>query len=260
MSQTTIRRPQVIELLNQALSAEYNSFIGHALASNPYVTAEWEADLALLEKLREEENDLSRAILVQFGRYRAGPTLRAFRLWKEDLNFLALDWLVIRAAVETKNELAAAEARLSRRPEGDAEFEATFQSIVITKKRHLAQLETLAAKRATERDARQATHRAATAVKVAGLAAPAAAKPAAGAAPTKPSGGPAPKLPGGFKAPPGAPKAPSPPLPPGAKAPSAPSAPTPPSAPKAPSAPSAPSAPKKSTGAPPLPPGFKKPG
>ena len=33
-------RPEMIELLNDALSAEYNSFIGHALASNPYVAAE----------------------------------------------------------------------------------------------------------------------------------------------------------------------------------------------------------------------------
>jgi len=250
MSHTTMSRPAVIALLNEALSVEYNSFIGHAIASNPFVTAEWESDLKLLEKLRAEEDDLSRAILVQFGRYRAGPTVAAFRLWKEDLNFLSLEWLVIRAAEEAKGDLAAAEQRLARTPSDDAEFVATMQSVVITKKSHLAQLEKVAAQRITERDARQAIQRAATAVKVPGLAAPAAAtKPAAGAAPAKPSGGaPAPKLPGGFKAPTGAPKAPSPPLPPGAKAPAA------------PSAPRAPSAPKKSTGAPKLPPGFKKPG
>jgi len=239
---TTKKVPATIALLNEALSAEYNSFIGHALASNPYVTAEWEADLKLLEKLRDDENDLSRAILVQFGRYRAGPTIAAFRLWKEDLNFLSLEWLMIRAVDEAKKDLASAEARSERVPAGDAEFEATFQSIVNTKKSHLEQLEKVATQRIAERDARRATHYAATAVKVPGLAAPATAKPAAGAAaPKKPSGGgPAPKLPGGFKAPASAPKAP--PMPPGAKA------------------PSAPTPPKKSGGAPKLPPGFKKPG
>ena len=36
---TTMRRPAVVALLNEALSAEYNSFIGHALASNPFVMA-----------------------------------------------------------------------------------------------------------------------------------------------------------------------------------------------------------------------------
>ncbi len=246
---TSMKRRSVIALLNEALSAEYNSFMGHALASNPYVTAEWESDLKQLEKLRAEEDDLSRAILVQFGRYRAGPTVAAFRLWKEDLNFLALDWLMIRAAKEAKFDLAGAEDRLARTPSDDAEFVATMQSVVNTKRRHLEQLEKIAATRTTERDARNATHRAATVVKVAGLAAPAAAKPAAGAAaPTKPSGGAAPKLPGGFKTPTGAPKAPTPP-----------GAPKVPSAPKPPSAPSAPSAPK-SSGAPPLPPGFNKPG
>jgi hypothetical protein len=254
MTSSTISRPHVVALLNEALSSEYNSFIGHALASNPYVASEWEGDLELLEKLRDEENDLSRAILVQFGRYRAGPTLAAFALWKEDLNFLALDWLVIRAADEAQKDLAAAESRLARSPTDDMEFVATFEAIVNTKRRHAEQLAELAATRKTERDARRATHRAVTAIKVPGLAAPAAAKPAAAvAAPARPSGGPAPKLPSGFKAPTSAPKAPSPPLPPGAKAPAAP---TPASAP---AAPAAPAAPKKSTGHPPLPPGFKHP-
>lgn len=258
-----MNRPEILELLNDALSAEYNSFIGHALASNPYVTAAWEADLKMLEELREEENDLSRALLVQFGRYRAGPTLKAFALWKEDLNFLSLEWLVIRAAEEAKKGLAAAQALQARLPD-DIELRATFETIVATKKRHLARLEKAAAKMIQGRDARRAAQRAVTAIKVPGIAAPSASKPAAsaagGAPAPKPGGGKAPPLPGGFKAPAVAPKAPTPPgaapkappLPPGAKA---------PAAPTPPSAPAAPAPEKKSAGKhPPLPPGFKLPG
>ncbi len=257
-----MNRAEIIELLNAALSAEYNSFIGHALASNPYVAPEWERDLALFEELREDENDLSRAVLVQFSRYRAGPTLGAFRLWKEDLNFLSLEWLIIRAHEESLIDLAAAEARCARLPD-DAELRATLDSIVITKKRHVERLSKAAEKMKAGRDARRATQHAVTVVKVPGLAGPATKKPAAAAAPKPPGPPGAPKAPGAPK-PPGAPKAPraptppgaapkAPPLPPGAKAPAAPPPPAPP-------APAAPPAPRKSSGAPPLPPGFKKPG
>ena len=240
-------RREIIDLLNDALSHEYHSFVGHAIGSNPYVKPEWEADLRMLEELRDEENANTRALLVQLGRYRAGPTLRAFHLWKEDLNFLSLEWLVIRAADEAKKEIARVETLLERVPADDVELNATFASLMQTKRAHAERLATAAAKRVKERDARRAQHHAATAVKVSGLGAPKAAAPAkSSAAPSKPSTG-APKLPGGFKLPPGG-GPPSPPKPQGA-----------PKPPGAPSPPAAPQAPKKSLGWPPLPPGFQLP-
>ncbi len=260
-----MKRPQVLELLNEALSHEYHSFIGHALNSNPYVKPEWEKDLGLLERLRADENANARAILLQLGRYRAGPTVKAFHLWKEDLNFLSLEWLVIRAAVEAKKSVARMTALCERTPDGDHEMRATFRTIVETKERALAELETIAAVRATERDARRAVHHAATKTKLPAAPKPSAAKPAAGA-PSAPSAPGAPRPPGapkppGAPAPPGAPRAPgapsapsapSAPRPPGAPTP--PGAPKPPGAPTPPSAPSAPSAPK-----PPGPPALPKP-
>ncbi len=252
---TAMKRTEIIDLLNGALSAEYNSFIGHALASNPYVAPEWESDLKLLEELRGDENDLARALIVQLANYRAGPTIEAFRHWKEDLNFLSLEWLVIRASEEAVKEVARVEATIARLPD-DAQLRATFATVLATKKRHAERLAPVAAKRRTERAARRAVQHAVTAVKVAGIAAPGAAPAAAaggGAAPAK-SGGPTPKLPAGFKLPAGAPKAPTPP----GGAPKAP--PLPPGA-AAPAAPTAPAAPPQPAGgaAPPLPPGFKLP-
>ncbi len=243
-------RRGIIDLLNAAISAEYHSFVGHALGSNPYVKSEWEGDLQLLEDIRDEENALTRALLVQLGRYRAGPTLRAFRLWKEDLNYLSLEWLVIRAAEEAEGEVARVEALVARLPDDDVELAATFESLLLAKRDHAKRLAPAAKSRAAGRDARRATHRAVTAVKVKGLGAPAAAP---SAAPAKRAGGPpAPKLPGGFKLPPSAPKPPAPPLPGGASLPSA-----PPSPPPAQAAPPTASA---STGTwPPLPPGFQLP-
>lgn len=222
-------RRAVIDLLNEALSCEYHSFIGHALSSNPYVKPEWEGDLATLQSQRDAENDNTRALLVQLGRYRAGPTLKAFRHWKEDLNFLSLEWLIIRLAEEAPKEVARVEALIARLPPGDPQLAASFHSLLLSKRAQVETLVPLAEKRVAERDARRATHRAATAIKLKGVAAP---KPIA-----KPAAAPA-----GAPNPPGAPKAP--PLPAGFKMPAAPSKPTPPKPPMK---------------APPLPPGFKMP-
>jgi hypothetical protein len=74
-----MRRQDVIELLNEALSAEYHSFVGHALNSNPFVPPGCEKDVEFLEAVRDDENANTKALLVQMGRYRAGPTLKAFR-------------------------------------------------------------------------------------------------------------------------------------------------------------------------------------
>jgi hypothetical protein len=74
-------RQKVIEALNDALSGEYHSFVGHVLASNPYLPPGTEKDLQTLERIRDEENDNTRALLLELGRWRAGPTLRAFRWW-----------------------------------------------------------------------------------------------------------------------------------------------------------------------------------
>src|SRR5258706_13001110 len=91
-------RKEVIEILNETLSSEYHSFIGHALNSNPFIAPGTEKDVEFLEQLRDEENANAKALLVQFGRYRAGPTLTAFRHWKDDLNFLGVDWLLLHPA------------------------------------------------------------------------------------------------------------------------------------------------------------------
>jgi len=251
-------RRAVIGLLNVAISAEYHSFVGHALGSNPYVKPEWESDLGLLEEIRDEENALTRALLLQLGRYRAGPTLRAFRLWKEDLNFLSLEWLVIRAAEEAEGEVARVEGLVARLPDDDVELAATFESLLLAKRDHAERLAPAAKKRAAERDARRATHRAVTAVKVKGLgAAGAGAAAAAAPAPAKKAGGPpAPKLPGGFKLPPSAPKPPGPPKPP---APPLPGGVKLPPSPPQPPASAAPAPPAGSGKWPPLPPGFQLP-
>ncbi len=246
-------RHAVIDLLNEALSAEYHSFIGHALNSNPFVPPGCEKDVEFLETLRDDENLNAKALLVQLGRYRAGPTLKAFRFWKEDLNFLGIDWLVVRAAEIARQDVARVEALAKRVPSSDAELAATFVSILETRRRHAAELGTLALKRQKERDARRATAFKATGIP---LKKPAAAKPAGATSAAAPAAGGAPKapsLPGAPKAPslPGAPKppgAPSAPRPPGApsapKPPGAPSAPRPPGAPSAPKPPGAPSPPQ----------------
>ena len=255
-----IERQEVIELLNEALSAEYHSFIGHALNSNPFVPPGCEKDVEFLEALRDDENANSKALLIQLGRYRAGPTLKAFRYWKEDLNFLGIDWIVVRAAEIARSDVARVEALEKRIPVTDAELAATLRSIAETKRRHAAELGVLAVKRQKERDARRATSFKATGI---ALKKPAAAKPpaatAAGGAPKAPAMPGAPKLPGAPKAPgpplPGAPRPPSPPLPGAPKAPSAgpkpPSPPLPLGAPKLPGAPKPPGAP--SPPAPPAP-------
>src|SRR4030095_1903293 len=82
---STAERQSVIELLNEALSAEYHSFVGHALNSNPFVPPGCEKDVEFLQRLRDDENANAKALLVQLGRYRAGPTIKAFAYWKEDL-------------------------------------------------------------------------------------------------------------------------------------------------------------------------------
>ncbi|MCE9635559.1 MAG: collagen-like protein [Planctomycetes bacterium] len=234
-------RARVIELVNEALSAEYHSFVGHALGSNPYVSPGTEKDVAFLERIRDDENDNTRALLMQLGRYRAGPTIKAFRWWKHDLNFLGLDFLVIRAAEVAKAEVARTETLCAALPD-DPELRATFQSVLTTKRRHADELAKLAATRTKERQARRDAARKVTAI-VIKKAAPAAAKPAGAA----PSPG-APSLPG-------APKAPS--LPGAPKAPSLPGAPKPPSLPGAPKPPALPGAPKPPS--PPLPGGGPKP-
>jgi hypothetical protein len=241
-------RQEVIELLNEALSAEYHSFIGHALNSNPFVPPGCEKDVEFLEALRDDENLNAKALLVQLGRYRAGPTLKAFRFWKEDLNFLGIDWLVVHAAEIARADVARVEALQERIPSGDAELAATFVAILETRRRHAAELATLATKRQKERDARRAAAFKATGIP---LKKPAAAKPAAAAPAGAPAAGGVPKappLPGAPKAPtlPGAPKPPSPPLPGAPKPPSPPlpsGGPKPPSPPKPPSAPSPPKPP-----------------
>lgn len=260
---TSVRR-QVIDLLNEALSAEYHSFTGHVLMSNPYIVPGTEKDLETLQRIRDEEDANTRALLAQLGRYRAGPTLRAFRWWKFDLNFLGLDWLVVRASEIAAEEVRRIEGTIARLPSGDAELRATFQSVLASKRRHAEELGKLAAQRSKERKSRRDAAYAATSIPlkkpVAAAAKPAAAAPApAAGAPTAPAmpGAPkAPSLPGAPKAPalPGAPKAPSPPLP---GAPKPPSPPLPPSAPKPPSPPLPPSAPKPPS--PPLPPSAPKP-
>src|SRR5262245_12114704 len=209
-----MRRQDVIDLLNEALSAEYHSFVGHALNSNPFVPPGCEKDVEFLEAIRDDENANTKALLVQLGRYRAGPTIKAFRYWKEDLNFLGVDWLMVRAAEIAKSDVLRVEALEKRLPAGDAELAATMRSILETKRRHASELATIAAKRQKERDTRRAAAYAATSIPLkkaapAKAAAPAAAPAAAGAAPK------APPLPGAPKAPtlPGAPKPPSPPLP-----------------------------------------------
>ncbi len=243
-------RRQVIDLLNEAMSAEYHSFVGHALGSNPFVAPGQEKDLELLDRIRDEENDNTRSLLMQLGRYRAGPTVRAFRWWKHDLNFLSLDYLVIRAADVAKEDAARVEGWIKRLPAGDAELRATFDSLLISKQKHAAELGKVAAQRAKERDARRAAHVAATAIPLKKGAAPAAAKPAAAPAAGAPAAPGAPKAPGAPSAPkmPGAPSAPSAPKLPGAPtAPSAPKMPSPPlpgAGPKPPSPPLPPSAPK----------------
>lgn len=244
---TAALRQEVIELLNEALSAEYHSFIGHALNSNPFVAPGMEKDVDVLERLRDDENANAKALLVQLGRYRAGPTIKAFAYWKEDLNFLGIDWLVVRASEIAKQDVARVEALEKRVPKDDAELAATMRSILETKRRHAAELATLATKRQKERDARRAAAYAATSIPMkkaapAKAAAPAAAAPAAGAPK-------APPLPGAPKAPtlPGAPKPPSPPLPGALKPPSPPlpgAGPKPPSPPLPPGAPKPPSPPK----------------
>lgn len=235
-------RRQVVDLLNESLSAEYHSFVGHVLSSNPYVDAAWEKDLGVLDAVRADENTAVRALLASLARYRAGPTLSAFRFWREDLNFLGLDFLVLRAAKVAEAEVARVEAALARLPD-DPELRATFTWLLDMKRRHLERLGKLAAIRGKDRASRRAASRSHTEIPLPGAAAKtpaaAAAKPAAAAGPKVP-------LPPGVKAPPlppGAKAPPAPPLPPGAKAPP----PPPPSgAPKPPS--------------PPLPPGFRPPG
>jgi hypothetical protein len=266
-------RRQVIDLLNEALSAEYHSFVGHALGSNPFVVPGTEKDLDVLNRIRDDENANTRALLLQLARYRAGPTIRAFPLWKHDLNFLGLDFLVIKAAEVAKGDVARVERHLRAIPD-DAELRATFESILAAKRRHADELARLASQREKERAARRAAARAVTAIPLKKGAAPAAAAPKpAGAAPA-PGAPKAPPLPGAPKPPspplPGAPKPPSPPLPPGApKAPplpgSGPKPPSPPLPPGAPKPPAAPTPPAPPAGAPakpshpPLPPGFKLP-
>jgi hypothetical protein len=238
-----MRRQDVIDLLNEALSAEYHSFVGHALNSNPFVPPGCEKDVEFLEAIRDDENANTKALLVQMGRYRAGPTLKAFRFWKEDLNFLGVDWLIVRAAEIAKSNVERIEELSRRLPEDDAELKATFASILEVKKRHAADLAVLAAKRQKERDARRAAAYKATSIP---LKKPAAAKPAAGAPAAAPAAGKSPPMPGAPKLP-GAPKPPSPPLPGAPKppigAPKPPSPPLPPGAPKPPSPPKPPGAP-----------------
>jgi hypothetical protein len=239
-------RRLVLELLNEAISAEYHSFVGHALGSNPFVAPGHEKDLELLDRIRDEENESTRALLLQLGRYRAGPTIRAFRWWKHDLNFLGLDFLVIKAAEVAKEEAARTERLLARLPVGDAQLRATIEPILAIKRRHADELGKAAAVRQKERDAKRAAQHAVTGIAIKKPGAPAAAKPAAAAAPAAGGAPKAPALPGAPKAPPlpgapkapplpGAPKPPSPPLPGGGpKPPSPPKPPGPPSPPKPP--------------------------
>jgi len=255
---TAAVRRKVIDLLNDSLSGEYHSFIGHVLASNPY--------LATLERIRDEENDNTRALLIQLGRYRAGPTLRAFRWWKHDLNFLGLDFLVLQAADIAKAEVTRIGGLAAALPD-DPELRATFQGVLAAKRRHADELVKLAATRGKERQARRAAAVSVTGIALKKPAPAAAAKPAGAApavgAPALPGAPKAPPLPGAPKMPspplPGAPKPPSPPLPGAPKPPSPPlpgGGPKPPSPPAAPAAPAAPAKPSH----PPLPPGFKLPG
>ena len=260
-------RQRVIAVLNEALSAEYHSFVGHMLGSNPYLPPGTEKDLDTLLRIRDEENENAKALLIQLARYRAGPTLKAFRWWKHDLNFLGLDFLLVRAAEVAKQELGRLEQMSKDVPAEDPELAATFRSVIVTKRRHADEIAKLAAVRGKERDARRKAAVAVTGIplKKAPAAAPAA-KPAGAApatgAPPLPGAPKAPPLPGAPRPPspplPGAPKPPSPPLP---GAPKAPSPPLPGAGPKAPSPPLPPgaaNAPAKPT-APPLPPGFKLP-
>ena len=62
---TATARHEVIEILDEVLSAEYHSFIGHALNSNPFLTPGCEKDVEFLENLRDEENANAKALLVQ---------------------------------------------------------------------------------------------------------------------------------------------------------------------------------------------------
>src|SRR5262245_20192660 len=106
-------RRRVIDVLNDALSCEYHSFVGHALNSNPFLQPGCEKDVEVLQGVRRDEDDSAKALLVQLGRYRAGPTIQAFRFWKTDLNFLGIDWLVIRAAEVAKADIGRVEAAMA---------------------------------------------------------------------------------------------------------------------------------------------------
>ena len=140
-------RRKIIDLLNEVFSCEHHSFVAHLLGSNPYLPAGTEGDLSVLQDLRNEELAAAKSLLVHMGRYRAGPTIKVFQYWKEDLNFLGLDWMVTRAAGAARDAEERVERVRGLLPPGDGDLQATFESLLEMRKRHRGELEKLAATR-----------------------------------------------------------------------------------------------------------------
>ncbi|MHC4923236.1 MAG: hypothetical protein ACYTG4_04050 [Planctomycetota bacterium] len=90
-----IDRDFELDVLNRALSREYNSLPAYILHSSPWTTNEDKDALEILQALRAQHQKCAAWITEQMRDvFRSGPTIRGFEYWTIDLNSLSLGYLL----------------------------------------------------------------------------------------------------------------------------------------------------------------------
>ncbi len=129
-----------VDILNRVLHETVNSVVQYIEIAVPYVPAGFEAQMAALRRMREEETETSHRLTDQIAALDGVPTVGVFPYWNVDLNYLDVRYLARLAARQSAKAAAEIEVELDLLRD-DARAHALLKSILAQKRAHAAALE-----------------------------------------------------------------------------------------------------------------------
>lgn len=135
-----MERETAVQLVNDALSREYNSISAYVLHSSPWTTPGDAPALKAFEEIRVLQQQAAHWLTIRLREdFGAGPTVKAFEHWKLDLNYLSVPYLV-RFTVEHFDRVAAEYDGLLKEAAGEPKLAAIFARLRDEARAHRARL------------------------------------------------------------------------------------------------------------------------
>ena len=124
-----------IDVLNRWLHDTVNSVVQYAEISAPYVPPDFDEQLAVFNRVSDEEKALANACVAHLDTRDGVPKVGIFPFWNVDLNYLDLRFLAKFAAEQQQQVIARVEKELDL-VNDDPELHAFVKTALEQKKEH----------------------------------------------------------------------------------------------------------------------------